>query len=91
MGEETAKKLALPDDKNPETYYGIGQSYVLGLKDYENGLNCMCMAYNLYVAQKSGYRSDAVRVIQMIYAEMKKQGKEETFNKILSEHPINTK
>ena len=46
----------------------------------------MCMAYNLYVAQKSGYRSDAVRVIQMIYAEMKKQGKEETFNKILSEH-----
>ena len=74
---ETYKKLAEIDINNPEIYYGIGQIYSLYLNDYEKGLDNMCKAYNMYIKQKSPYRNDAEKVINLIYSEMKKQGKEE--------------
>ena len=48
----------------------------------------MCKAYNLYIQQKSPYRADAEKVINIIYYEMKKQGKEEKFNEILKANNI---
>jgi hypothetical protein len=48
----------------------------------------MCKAYNIYVAQKSPYRSDAEQVINLIFKEMKKENKEDKFNKILKDNNI---
>jgi len=83
------ERLAELDPKNPEVFYGIGQIYSEGLNDPENALQNMCKAYTLYVIQKSPYRTDAEKMIGIIYAEMKKQGKEERFNAILKENKIN--
>lgn len=85
------KKLAEIDKNNPEIYYGIGNVYTTNLKDYEKGLENMCLAYNMYIEQKSPYRTDAEKIINIIYSEMKKQGKEEKFNQILKTHNINQK
>ena len=74
---------------NPEVYYGLGRIYAINLKDYENGLSNTCVAYNLYVDQSSPYRTDAETMITFIYAEMKKEGKEEKFLEILKENNIN--
>jgi tetratricopeptide (TPR) repeat protein len=84
------EKLASIDKDNPEIFYGIGNIYALYLNDLEKGLNNMCKAYNIYVAQKSPYRADAEKMINMIYAEMKEKGKTEVFNKILEENNIST-
>jgi len=51
-------------------------------------LDYMCKAYNIYVHDKSPYRSDAEKVINMIYTQMKKDNKEEEFNKILKDNNI---
>ena len=75
-----------PDD--PEVYYGIGTVYYNNKKDWENALDNMCKAYNLYVAQKSPYRSDAEQMINNIYGQMKKENKEDRFNKILKDNNI---
>lgn len=85
---EAYERLASLDHGNPEVYYGIGNVYAINLKDYEKGLENMCKAYNIYVEQKSPYRTDAERVINVIYAEMKKLGKEEVFNMILESNNI---
>jgi len=85
------EKLAEIDKYNPEVYYGIGQIYSVYLKEYEKGLDNMCKAYNLYVEQKSPYRSDAEEIISMIHTEMKKEGKEEKFNEILKLNKISSK
>lgn len=85
---EAYGKLAELDKNNPEIYYGIGNVYANDLKEYEKGLDNMCKAYNLYVYLKSPYRTDAEKIIRMIYAEMKKQGKEEQFNQILKNNNI---
>ncbi|CAN5872270.1 hypothetical protein BH11BAC4_BH11BAC4_04670 [soil metagenome] len=87
----TYERLAEIDPKNPEIYYGIGHVYTAYLNEYEKGLDNMCKAYNLYVELKSPYRTDAEKVMQLIYAEMKKQGKEERFNEILKEYNITPK
>lgn len=84
------KKLAQLDQNNPEVYYGIGNVYTTGLNDYEQGLDYMCKAYNLYVEQKSPYRSDAEQLINYLYSEMKKQGKEDKFNQILKDNNISS-
>lgn len=85
---ESYQKLAEIDSNNPEIYYGMGQVYAINLNDYEKGLDNMCKAYNMYIKQKSPYRTDAEKVINLIYAEMKKQGKEDNFNKILKSNNI---
>lgn len=74
-----------PDD--PEVFYGVGLLYY-NKDDMENALKNLCKAYNIYVEQKSAYRSDAEKVINMIYANMKKAGKEDVFNRILKENHI---
>jgi len=74
--------------KDPEVYYGIGLVYFNIKKDWENALENMCKAYNIYIEQKSPYRSDAEHVIKLIFAEMKKENKEDTFHKILKDNNI---
>lgn len=73
---------------DPEVYYGIGLVYYQNLQDMEKALDNMCKAYNIYVSQKSPYRSDAEKVIQSIYQEMKNNNKEDAFHKILKENNI---
>ena len=85
------QKLAELDEKNPEVYYGIGNIYASALNEYEKALDYMCKAYNLYIEQKSPYRTDAEKIIQKIYAEMKKQGKEDKFFEILKSHNIQSR
>lgn len=85
------EKLAELDNKNPEVYYGIGQIYTQNLFDYEKALENLCQAYNLYVEQKSPYRTDAETLIQIVYREMKKQGKESVFESILAKYHISSK
>jgi len=81
--------LAELDSKNPEVYYGIGLLYAYSLNDLENGLDNICKAYTYYIAQKSPYRTDAEKLINLIYADMKKQGKETAFDEILKNNNIN--
>jgi len=85
---EAYEKLEEIDKNNPEVYYGIGNVYATNLNDYEKGLDNMCKAYNMYIEQKSPYRADAEKMINIIYVEMKKQGKEEEFVKILKANNI---
>ena len=85
------ERLSLVDKNNPEVYFGIGQVYAINLEDYEKGLDNICKAYNLYIAQKSPYRADAEKMIGQIYGDMKKQGKEDKFNEILKQNNISTK
>jgi tetratricopeptide (TPR) repeat protein len=85
------EKLALIDNENPEVYYGIGLVYFSYLNNSEKGLENTCKAYNLYVQQKSPYRADAEKVINLIFADMKKQGKEKEFNEILKANHISPK
>ncbi len=82
------EKLALVDDKNPEVYYGIGNIYASELQEYEKALPNLCKAYNLYIEQKSPYRTDAEKLINVVYAGMKKQGKTKQFSEILKKYNI---
>lgn len=76
---------------DPEVYYGIALVYYNNKNDMEKSLDNMCKAYNIYVNQKSAFRSDAEKVINMIYANMKKDNKEEVFHRILKENNISSK
>lgn len=82
------ERLAKIDSNNPEVFFGIGNIYTNALFEYEKALENLCQAYNIYVEQKSPYRADAEKLIQIVYNEMKKQGKEATFNEILLKHHI---
>lgn len=85
----TYERMALIDSGNPEVFYGIGQVSYQFTKDYEKSLQNMCKAYNLYVEQKSPYRTDAEKIISMLYQEFKNKGKEARFNEILNENNLN--
>ncbi|GGG37295.1 tetratricopeptide repeat protein [Bizionia arctica] len=82
------KKLSQIDKNNPEVFYGFGTVYAINLQDYEKGLENMCIAYNLYIEQKSPYRADAEKIINYIFSEMKKLGQEDKFNQILKDNNI---
>ncbi|WP_207421073.1 tetratricopeptide repeat protein [Desertivirga brevis] len=84
------KDLERVDKDNPEIFYGVGLIYTLNLKRYKEGLDNMCVAYNLYVAQKSPYRTDCEKVIQQIYNEMKKENNEALFFETLKQNNIST-
>lgn len=84
---ESYKKLIATLPEDPEGYYGAGQA-LYNLKEYEKSLDYLCKAYNLYVKMGSPYRTDAEKMIQYLYAELKKEGKEDSFNKILKENNI---
>lgn len=85
---EAYKKLFSLNRNNPEVYYGIGIIYAYYLVDNELALTNLCKAYNLYIEQKSPYRTDAEKVINYIASEMKKQGKTKRFKEILKENNI---
>ncbi|NHN27802.1 tetratricopeptide repeat protein [Flavobacterium jejuense] len=82
------EKLGDIQPDNPEVFYGIGVIYFQNLNNLEKGLDNMCKAYLLYIQKKSPYRSDAEKIIQMIYTEYKKKNNLSEFNKILEEHNI---
>ncbi|MBA0883513.1 tetratricopeptide repeat protein [Flavobacterium undicola] len=86
---ETYKKLSELDSKDPEIYYGIGNVYAFNLNDLENGLDNLCKAYKIYSDMKSPYRTDAQTLIQRIYVNLKKEGKEDKFFEILKNNNIN--
>ena len=75
----------LPND--PEGYYGAGQS-LFNMSEFEKATDYICKAYNLYVKMGSPYRTDAEKLLQILYAEFKKLDKVETFNKILKDNNI---
>lgn len=85
----TYEKMALIDSKNPEVFYGIGQVCYQYTKEYEKSLQNMCKAYNLYVEQKSPYRTDAENIISLLLVEFKKNKNEKKFYEILKENNLN--
>lgn len=85
------EKLAKLEPNNPEVFYGIGNIYAQYLFDFEKALNNLCQAYNIYVRTKSPYRTDAEKLIQYVYSELKKLGKESLFEEILKKHNISSK
>jgi tetratricopeptide (TPR) repeat protein len=87
---DTYKKLGALNAQDPEIFYGIGKIYAFDLGDLEQGLDNLCTAYVLYVQKKSPYRTDAEKLMQMIYAQMKQNGKEDAFDNILKAHNINS-
>jgi tetratricopeptide (TPR) repeat protein len=82
------ERLAKIDKDNPEVYYGLGNLYANLMQEYEKGLDNIAKAYRIYVANKSPYRTDAEKIMSIIYGEMKKQGKEKEFYKILEDNNI---
>ncbi|MDB2385627.1 tetratricopeptide repeat protein, partial [Polaribacter sp.] len=82
------ERLANIDENNPEIYYGLGQIYSLNFENYEKGLDYMCKAYTLYTAQKSPYRVDAEKIINIIHSKMKEQNQTDEFDKILIANKI---
>jgi tetratricopeptide (TPR) repeat protein len=84
-------KLLVYDPENAEVYYGKAIVYINKKKDTENGLRNLCQAYNLYIKQKSPYRSDAEKVINQLHEQMVKENKEATFDQILKEYNIRYK
>jgi tetratricopeptide (TPR) repeat protein len=82
------KKLLLFYPEDPEVYYGLALVYYNNKNDMENALRNVCKAYTIYLQQKSPYRSDAEKVINMIYSVMKKDNQEELFRAILKENNI---
>lgn len=85
---ESYEKLALLDPKDPEVHYGLGNIYSNHLKEYEKALDHLCKAYNIYIDQKSPYRTDAEKQIGYLFQEMKKEGKEAKFDEILKANNI---
>lgn len=77
---------AFPGD--PEGHYGLGTMYYEYKKEYVKALEQFCEAYNLYVEQKSPYRSDAETLISGIYKVMKQQGQEAEFDAVLKKYHL---
>lgn len=73
---------------DPEAYYGISIVYLESKKNLHLALDYMCKAYNQYIELKSPYRSDAEKVINIIYKKMAEDKKEEDFKRILAENNI---
>lgn len=82
------QKLAELDKNDPEVFYGTGNVYI-HMEEYEKALDNMCKAYTLYISIKSPYRSDAEKSINIIFAQLKKQGKTDKFYEILKANNIN--
>lgn len=82
------EKITQIDPKNPEAFYGIGLIQFINKEDYESALDNICQAYILYIEQKSAYRTDAEKLISMIYQKLKEQNKLDFFNKTLAKYHI---
>lgn len=73
---------------NPEGYFGKGKILTIDKEENSLGLDFLCKAYNLYVAQKSPYRTDAEGLLGIVYDRMKEEGKDADFFKILKKNNI---
>lgn len=74
-----------------EVYYGIGQIYAVHLNNDEKGLDYILKAYKIYNKEKSPYRTDAEKIIGIIYKRMKEKNDLETFSKILKKNDVQMK
>lgn len=88
LGAYKLLQARYPND--PEGFYGAGLVYLNNETDYENALQDLCKAYNLYIKNSSPYRVDAEKVINYIYSRMKADGKEKRFFEILEQNNIKT-
>jgi tetratricopeptide (TPR) repeat protein len=80
------KKLGELDIINPEVFYGIGRITAFYMNDNENALENICIALSLYNEANSPEKKDAMYIIGYIHDEMKKEGKEAEYDKILLKH-----
>jgi len=76
--------------KDPEGYFGAGKSYFLA-GDHYKGVDNMLKAYKLYKDVKSPYLSDAAKMIETFYAELKQSGKEDVFKQAAKNNNIEIK
>ena len=84
---EAYKNLQKAYPDNPEGFYGAGLTFILQEKD-EEALDEMCQAYHLYIEEKSPYRTDAERLIQMIYDRAKDKDQVKKYDEILQKYRI---
>ncbi len=85
---ESYKNIEKIYPDNPESFFGAGRIYFSYKDDLEKGLDQLCKAYNMYIKMESPYRVDAEKLIGSIFRELKKQNKEDVFNKILKDNNI---
>jgi len=76
--------------QDPEGYYGAGKAYFLD-GDYYKGVDNMLKAYKMYKEVKSPYVSDAAKMIESFYAELKQKGKEDVFRQAAKSNNIDIK
>lgn len=84
---ENYEKLIKFQPKNAEGYFGAGKNYFL-LNNYEKALNNIFIAHRIYTEEKSEYVKDTEQIIGMMYQHLKKENKEEIFNKIAEKNNI---
>ena len=75
------KKFISNFKNDAEGYYGLGLVLYRNNKQ-EEGLDNLIHAYTIYTAQNSPYGSDAAKKIGYIYNDLKKQNREDIFNKV---------
>ena len=80
------KYISIYED-DPEGYYGLGLILYTN-NEYEKGLDNLVNAYTIYTAQQSPYRADAANKIGYMYNDLKKQGKEDLFNKVATKYNL---
>jgi tetratricopeptide (TPR) repeat protein len=80
------KKLGELDIVNPEVFYGIGRITAYYLNDNEYALENICIALSLYTEANLPEKNDAMKIIGYIHDEMKRDGKEAEYDKILLKH-----
>ena len=80
------QKLGELDIINPEVFYGIGRITAFYLNDFENALDNICIAFSLYREANSPEKNDAMKIMEYIHDEMKKDGNEAEYDKILLKH-----
>lgn len=81
------KKFIENYKEDPEGYYGLGLiQYTNNLQ--EEGLDNLIHAYTIYTAQNSPYGSDAAKKIGYMYNDLKKQNKQDVFNKVAEKYNL---
>lgn len=90
ISNEFYSKLIRIYPSNAEGYFGLGKNLFL-LNEFESALENIILAHKIYLYEKSEYVNDTQKIIEMIYQEMKKVGKEEDFKKIANQMDVNIK
>ena len=90
ISNEFYRKLIRLYPDNAEGYFGFGKNLFL-LKEFEGALENIFIAHRIYQHEKSDYINDTLKIIGVIYQEMKKLNKEDDFNKIAKKMGIEIK